>query len=116
MKGASSAPAVALASRSFVGHARRRMRLATRIAVVLGESSYSLYMLHVFMLLFAARNPQWFATWSIGYRVLVGFTAIVGAAWVLWRFFERPARQWLLRRLPTCWQSRATESGGRAPG
>jgi len=90
--------------------------LATRIAVVLGESSYSLYMLHVFMLLFAARNPQWFATWSIGYRVLVGFTAIVGAAWVLWRFFERPARQWLLRRLPTCWQSRATESGGRAPG
>jgi peptidoglycan/LPS O-acetylase OafA/YrhL len=71
--------------------------LATRIAVVLGESSYSLYMVHVFMLLLAARNPHWFASWGIGYRIAGGFSAIIVAALLLWWLFERPSRRWLLR-------------------
>ncbi len=90
--------------------------LATRVAVILGESSYSLYMLHAFMLMVAARNPQWYASWDIGYRITVGFTAILVAAWLLWRFFERPSRQWLLRRQPLSWRQQAAESVDRVAG
>jgi peptidoglycan/LPS O-acetylase OafA/YrhL len=78
--------------------------LATRYLVVLGESSYSLYMLHVFMLMLVPHGPHWFADWGIVYRVAVVFSATIGAAWVLWRVFERPSRQWLLRHPPRSWR------------
>jgi len=90
--------------------------LATRNAVALGESSYSLYMLHVFMLMLVPHSPQWFANLGIGYRVAVVFPATIGAAWVLWRFFERPSRQWLLRHPPRSWRPQVTQCADRVQG
>jgi peptidoglycan/LPS O-acetylase OafA/YrhL len=49
------------------------------------------------------RNPQWLATWSVAARVALGFAAIIAAALMLWYFFERPARRWLLDRQPSRW-------------
>ena len=80
--------------------------LATRGAVILGESSYSLYMLHAFVLTFVARR---FAHWSNGYRIAVGFFIALAAAWVLWRVFERPSRRWLLRHQPRSWRPQLAE-------
>ena len=77
--------------------------LARPIPVVLGESSYSLYMLQAIMLIPVIRNPQWLETWSIGERVIAGFTAILAAALLLWRLVERPSRHWLLRQQPASW-------------
>jgi peptidoglycan/LPS O-acetylase OafA/YrhL len=74
--------------------------LAHPISVVLGESSYSLYMLQAIMLVPVIRNPQWFETWSVSGRVLAGFTAITVAALLVWRLVERPSRQRLIERQP----------------
>ncbi|HEY3180339.1 MAG TPA: acyltransferase [Casimicrobiaceae bacterium] len=84
--------------------------LARPIAVVLGEASYSLYMLQAVMLVPVIRNPQWFETWSVGERVIIGFMAIVIAALLLWWFVERPSRRWLLRRQPASWHPQPVAS------
>ena len=84
--------------------------VARPIPVVLGEASYSLYMLQAVMLVPVTRNPQWFETWSVGGRVIIGFTAIVVTALLLWRFVERPSRHWLLDRQPASWRPQAVAS------
>ena len=84
--------------------------LAHPLPVVLGESSYSLYMLQFVMLVPVMRNPRWLETWSVGARVAIGFAVIVVAALLLWRFFERPSRHWLLRRQPVSWRPQTVAS------
>ena len=69
-------------------------------AVVLGESSYSLYMIQYAMLVPFVRHAEWVETWSVAQRTVVGFAAIIGASLLLWRFVEAPSRHWLLRNRP----------------
>jgi peptidoglycan/LPS O-acetylase OafA/YrhL len=78
--------------------------LARRLPVILGESSYALYMLQYVMLVPVIRNPQWLEGWNVLVRVAIGYSIIIAAALLLWYCFERPARRWLL----------ATQSGIRS--
>jgi peptidoglycan/LPS O-acetylase OafA/YrhL len=84
--------------------------MAHPIPVVLGESSYSLYMLQAVMLVPVIRNPQWLEAWSVSGRVAIGFTAILVTALLLWRFVERPSRRWLLERQPASWRRQTVAS------
>jgi peptidoglycan/LPS O-acetylase OafA/YrhL len=84
--------------------------LARPLPVLLGESSYALYMLQYAMLVPVIRNPQWLETWSVGARVTIGFAAIIAAALLVWYFFERPARRWLLARQPVAWRRQTVAS------
>lgn len=83
--------------------------LSTRALVLGGFISYSLYMTHL----------VWFGLWRAGLRavgidggalyVIAVFGLIAGAlviAWLMWRFVEEPAREWMrglvgVRRRPT---------------
>jgi peptidoglycan/LPS O-acetylase OafA/YrhL len=87
--------------------------LARRVPVVLGESSYALYMLQYVMLVSVMRNPQWLDAWSIGMRTLLGFAVVIAASLLLWYFFERPARRWLLARQPLDWRAPTIASAER---
>jgi peptidoglycan/LPS O-acetylase OafA/YrhL len=84
--------------------------LARPLPVLLGESSYALYMLQYAMLVPVIRNPQWLETWSVEARVTIGFAAIIAAALLVWYFFERPARRWLLARQPVAWRRQTVAS------
>lgn len=81
--------------------------LARPLPVLLGESSYALYMIQNVMLIPVIRDPHWLETWSVPARASIGFAAIIGAALLLWRLVERPTRRWLLRRLPAAWRGHA---------
>jgi peptidoglycan/LPS O-acetylase OafA/YrhL len=83
--------------------------LSTRVLVLGGFISYSLYMTHL----------VWFGLWRAGMRAagidggalyaLAVVVLIAGAlllAWLMWRFVEEPAREWMrglvgVRRKPT---------------
>jgi peptidoglycan/LPS O-acetylase OafA/YrhL len=71
----------------------------------LGESSYALYMLQYALIVPVIRNPQWLEGWPVVVRMIAGFAAIIAAALLLWYFFERPVRRWLLARQPASWLS-----------
>jgi peptidoglycan/LPS O-acetylase OafA/YrhL len=73
-----------------IGTGRVAKLLARPLPVVLGESSYSLYICSNVMLVPVMRNPQWLDTWSIGMRTLLGFAVVIAASLLLWYFFERP--------------------------
>ena len=77
--------------------------LARPLPVVLGESSYALYMLQYVLIVPVIRNPQWLEGLRVVVCVTAGFAAIIAAALSLWYFFERPARRWLLERQPAAW-------------
>lgn len=88
---------------------RTARTLATRTLVLGGFISYSLYMTHL----------VWFGLWRAGMRAVgiesgalyaIGVIGLViGAlviAWLMWRFIEEPAREWMrslvgVRRTPT---------------
>jgi len=84
--------------------------LARPLPVVLGESSYALYMLQYVMLVPVMRNPQWLDRWSTGMRTMLGFAVMIAAALLLWYFFERPARRWFLGRQPIDWRAQTVAS------
>ena len=83
--------------------------LATRTLVLGGFISYSLYMTHL----------VWFGLWRAGMRAVgidggalyaIGVLGLVAGAlaiaWLMWRFIEEPAREWMrglvgVRRTPT---------------
>jgi peptidoglycan/LPS O-acetylase OafA/YrhL len=83
--------------------------LATRTLVLGGFISYSLYMTHLvaFGLWRAAMRAAGIdggPLYAIGLLVLVG--AALAIAWLMWRFVEEPAREWMrglagARRAPT---------------
>ncbi len=83
--------------------------LSTRVLVLGGFISYSLYMTHL----------VWFGLWRAGMRAVgidggalyaVAVLALIAGAlviaWLMWRFVEEPAREWMrgkvgVRRTPT---------------
>ena len=89
------------------GHVSRL--LATRALVLGGFISYSLYMTHL----------VWFGLWKAAMQatgisggalyalaLVAGVCGALGIAWLMWRFVEEPAREWMrglsgARRAPT---------------
>ena len=61
---------------------------------------HPVYMLQYVMLVPVIHHPTWLADWSVGMRSALGFAVIIAAALLLWFYFERPARRWLLDRQP----------------
>ena len=96
--------------------------LATRTLVLGGFISYSLYMTHL----------VWFGLWRAGMNavgitggalyaigVLGLFAGALAIAWLMWRFVEEPAREWMrglvgVRRTPTEEAGEAKASPGGA--
>lgn len=89
--------------------------LSTRALVLGGFISYSLYMTHL----------VWFGLWRAGMRALgidgglLYAVAVIGLiagalviAWLMWRFVEEPAREWLRGRVGV--RRRPTEEAGEA--
>lgn len=89
--------------------------LSTRALVLGGFISYSLYMTHL----------VWFGLWRAGLRAvgidggLLYAIAVIGLvagalviAWLMWRFVEEPAREWLRGRVGV--RPRPTEEAGEA--
>ncbi len=89
--------------------------LSTRTLVLGGFISYSLYMTHL----------VWFGLWRAGMRAIgveggalyaLGVIALVAGAlviaWLMWRFVEEPAREWMRGRVGV--RKRPTEEAGEA--
>ncbi len=80
------------------GPAGRPGFLASRPMVLLGESSFALYMIHIPLMMIAliARPPE-----PVGWLVMAG---IIAASIAVFRWFETPARHWtraaVLRLVP----------------
>ncbi|MCX5015216.1 acyltransferase [Streptomyces sp. NBC_00555] len=79
--------------------------LARPAAVALGDASYALYLVHFPLLLLArwlAGPERTFDTWT-GVPLALGLTGLsVGAAWVVYRCYERPiTRAWSRKALQT---------------
>ena len=87
--------------------------LALRIPMLLGESSYSLYMIQYVMLVTVTHHLHGLERLSVAARVTFGFAAIIGIALLLWYFVERPARRWLVRHQPTARQTRIARTASR---
>lgn len=92
--------------------------LALRPLVLLGEASYSLYLLHSFVMTKAFASTRYLPH---EIRVVVCVAAAVGASIVAHKFVEEPARRWLRPRtrnwtpsgstIPDCWlKPTSTES------
>jgi peptidoglycan/LPS O-acetylase OafA/YrhL len=89
--------------------------LSTKALVLGGFISYSLYMTHL----------VWFGLWRAGMRAIhvssgpvyaVGVIALVAGAliiaWLMWRFVEEPAREWMRSRVGA--RRKPTEEAGEA--
>ena len=73
--------------------------LNTRAAIALGDASYSIYLIHLGVLLAVA--------WAIGsamhgvavdsLRLIAVIAAIIALSMLIYRFYEAPARKWLRR-------------------
>ena len=75
--------------------------LATPLLVLLGEISYSSYLLHQTLIAYAQPNMRAFAflpNWAV--LVLLCTLLLVLAYWV-WAIIERPCRHWLVSLWPT---------------
>ena len=77
--------------------------LSRPMLVLCGEASYSLYLLHVYVienLSYGAPNATEFRI-ALGSaaRFGIGLLACVGLSLVSWRIFEVPARRWLRNTL-----------------
>ena len=83
--------------------------LNTRAAIVLGDASYSIYLVHLGVLLAVA-----WLTGSGGrglvfdtIRLVVVVTVIIALSMLVYRFYEAPAREWLRRLGARCAHLRA---------
>jgi peptidoglycan/LPS O-acetylase OafA/YrhL len=65
--------------------------------VLLGEISFSVYLLHDVILTYYEHHEAYFAGYS-GWKVYAGFwTILLLASWLMWAGFERPVRAWLVQ-------------------
>jgi peptidoglycan/LPS O-acetylase OafA/YrhL len=93
-------PAFALAILVFA-YSRGRVSkiLGLPIFVLLGEISYSTYMLHQTVLAFAVKYAL---TAKVGLPLTLALVILVtyAASYAAWRWVENPARRWLVRTTP----------------
>ncbi len=96
--------------------------LSWRPVVVAGELSYALYLTHVLVRPVVENAVGWAAgsPWRSAVVVAGLVLTLAGAAWVVHRFVEQPARRWLqhphLPRLRAEWRHDPAERNPRAAG
>jgi len=113
LRHAGAAPAFALLIMVFANQMGYLSRFfGTRLLVLLGEISFSVYLLHR---IFLDCIAQWHVRlthqgWSDGLLFAAFWLAVLVASWTVWRCVERPARTFLLQvgRAPRLQVSRAT--------
>ncbi|MEU7516990.1 acyltransferase [Streptomyces sp. NPDC042898] len=94
---------VVIASLALADIEGRSGFLARPAAVALGDASYALYLVHFPLLLLVrwlAGPERTFTTW-VGIPLALGLTGLsVGAAWVVYRCYERPITRSWSRKAP----------------
>lgn len=95
------------------GLVSRVMRV--RPLILLGEISYSLYLIHyTFLSYFNAYKP-WFVSHYSPVQIYATFwIVILSTAYLMWRFVEVPARRFIMSR--TLWPFGADKAIGNEPG
>jgi peptidoglycan/LPS O-acetylase OafA/YrhL len=95
------APSVALLVFCAARHQSAASRLLTsRPAIVLGEASYSIYLVHSIVLISAVKltgNVVHGTAYNV-LKLIVLMAIVVAISLLLYAFYEAPARQWLRRR------------------
>lgn len=66
--------------------------LSWKVLVLLGEISFATYMLHQLLANAWRHSPWWQPGWNPA-GLLVALAVIYGLSWLVWRFFENPARR-----------------------
>lgn len=68
--------------------------LSTKIFVLFGEISFSLYLIHVTIIKLLLSNPQWIEGYSM-WTVFAGYViAGMAISYLTYMYFERPIRNW----------------------
>jgi peptidoglycan/LPS O-acetylase OafA/YrhL len=73
---------------------------ATPAAVLLGEISFSIYLLHQMLLRWAAIHAEIWKAWSMPATVSAFCAVLLLSALAVWRFVEMPSRRQILRLAP----------------
>jgi peptidoglycan/LPS O-acetylase OafA/YrhL len=74
--------------------------LRARPAVLLGEISFSVYMLHQIMITWYQFNAPRFERYSAGLAYGLFWAILLVAAWLVWAGVERPLRDWIVGLWP----------------
>jgi peptidoglycan/LPS O-acetylase OafA/YrhL len=105
-----AANVAAVAATFAVAHILRR-RPVPRVLTFLGRVSYSLYLLHVVVLMAMTRLLPGSADRPVGVRIAFGLAVLalaLAAAWLNHRLVEEPARRWGRRIVTRPWFDRST--------
>jgi peptidoglycan/LPS O-acetylase OafA/YrhL len=90
--------AVVVVAPQLAGGGRVRAALRTRPLVALGKISYSLYLWHLPLYVWLARNA---GPWPVAVKAVVGLGASLGVATLSYRFVEQPFLRRKARLAPT---------------
>jgi len=74
--------------------------LSIPLGIVLGEISYSVYLIHPILLTFYVRQLPIFANWSGWFAYALFWLIVLLLSWLVWALVERPMRAWLVARWP----------------
>lgn len=97
-------PCAAFALLIFVmalGRGAISMVLSMRLPVLLGEISYSLYLMHQMAIVFIKVNAKAFAILPNWLGLTLYSALVLTVAWLVWALVERPCRHFLVRLWPT---------------
>jgi peptidoglycan/LPS O-acetylase OafA/YrhL len=75
--------------------------LSLRVFVVLGEISYSVYLVHHILLRLHSEREEFFADLPLGLSYALYWLVTLVAAWVMWTLVEKPCRRGMLSLWPT---------------
>ncbi len=74
--------------------------LGSRFGVLLGEISFTVYLLHAMMIAFYQQNAAVYAGYPNWLNYLFFWAILLVGAWLVWAGFERPVRAWIVSRWP----------------
>jgi peptidoglycan/LPS O-acetylase OafA/YrhL len=92
--------------------------VSSKILVRLGDTSYSIYLVHALTLRIFFRSPSEFpaSTWDTVARILLAVLFTLGAAYGSYRLIEVPGRWWLRKRLGSVIATMFRSPGGASRG
>lgn len=79
--------------------------------VLLGEISYSIYLVHHILLRAYSQRLALFDGWPNWLQIVLFLLVTVTVSWLIWRFVERPSRRFLVG----LWDTRSAPSWSRGP-
>lgn len=82
------------------------------IFILLGEISYSMYLIHYTFLSYYGIYSSWFNSHFTAYQELIIFMSIIlSLSYLMWRFVEVPCRRWIINvSLPGIWRKRSEKT------